>query len=108
MNSITFRPHFEGPDQYLDHVLECLAAGYEPLPPETRDELLAVLDEQPEYARRWLPSAEWCQFLGIDPDVGKPVAPLSEMWQERFLTTLAHDQEFLAAVRTIINGEAAA
>lgn len=108
MNRITSRPYFEGPEQYLEHALDCLAAGCEPLPPETHDELLAVLNERPEYARRWLPSAKWCRLLGIDPDIGKPVEPLGERERERLLVTIRDDDEFRVALRFLILGGAAA
>ena len=107
MNTITPRPQFEGPNQFLEHVLDCLAAGREPFPPATLDELLIVFESRPEYARRWLPPADECKRLGIDPHIGQPVEPLSEREQERLLVTLANDDDFRVALRTLLMGGAA-
>lgn len=108
MNSITPRPAFHGPDDYIEHVAMCLASGHEPFAPETIAELEAALDHWPEYARRWLPPAEDCERLGIDLSIGRPVEPLSEREQDRFLVTLRDDDEFRVAVRNLLNGGMAA
>lgn len=105
-NSITLRPQFEGPNQYLQHVLDCLATGHEPFAPVTLEELRIVFDERPEFARRWLPPADECERLGIDPKIGQPVEPLTEREQERFLVTLANDDDFRVALRTLLLGGA--
>ncbi len=107
MNSITPRPNFHGPDDYVEHVAACRASGHEPFAPATIAELHAALDEWPEYARRWLPPAEDCERLGIDRRIGQPVEPLSEREQERLLVTLAKDDDFRLAFRTLLMGGAA-
>ena len=104
MDSFTPRPEFNGPDEFVEYVSVCLESGQEPLPPNTVDELLAALEHSPEYARRWLPPPDICRRLGIDPEIGKPVEPLTEREQERWLVTLRDDREFLLAMRSLILG----
>ena len=106
-NSITPRCDFHGPDEYVEHVATCLASGHEPFAPATIAELHAALDQWPEYARRWLPSADECELLGIDHTIGQPVEPLSEREQERLLVTLAKDDDFRVALRSLLMGGAA-
>ena len=105
-NSITPRPSFHGPDDYVEHVATCLASGHKPFAPATIAELHAALDQWPEYARRWLPPAEDCELLGIDHRIGQSVKPLSEREQERFLVTLANDDDFRVAFRALLMGGA--
>lgn len=107
MNSITPRRDFHDPDDYLDHVADCLASGHEPFAPATIAELHAALDQWPQYARRWLPSAEECELLGIDHTIGQSVEPLTEREQERLLVTLAKDDDFRVALRSLLMGGAA-
>lgn len=107
MNSITPRPDFHGPDDYLDYVADCLASGHTPHAPATIEELHAALDQWPEYARRWLPSVDECDRLGIDRTIGQPVEPLTEREQERLLVTLADDDDFRIAFRALLMGGAA-
>lgn len=107
MDTITPRPQFEGPSQYLEHVLDSLASGSEPFAPATLDELRIALESRPEYARRWLPPADECTRLGIDPHIGQPVEPLSEREQERLFLTLANDDDFRVALRTSLRGPVA-
>lgn len=107
MNSITPRPDFHGSDDYLDYVAECLASGHTPHAPATIEELHAALDQWPEYARRWLPSAEECELLGIDHTIGQPTPSLSEREQELLLVTLAKDDDFRVALRSLLMGGAA-
>ena len=107
MNSITPRPDFHGPDDFLNHVAECLSSGREPFAPATISELHATLEQWPKYARRWLPSAAECVRLGIDHTVGQPVEPLSEREQEKLLVTLAKDDDFRVAFRSLLMGGAA-
>ena len=101
-NSITPRPDFHGPDNYLDYVADCLASGHTPHAPATKEELHAALEHWPEYARCWLPSPEECERLGIDDTIGQPVKPLSERKQDRWLMTLRDADEFRTAVRALI------
>jgi hypothetical protein len=108
MNSITPRPEFHGPDDFVEHVAMCLASGYEPFDPATIAELHAALERWPEYARRWLPNAAECSKLGIDPTIGQAVEPLSEREQERSLVTLAKDCDFRLAFRSLLFGGKAA
>lgn len=107
MNSMTPRLDFRGPDDYVEHVATSLASGHEPFAPATIAELEAALDQWPDYARRWLPPAEDCERLGIDRTIGQPVEPLSEREQERMLVTLAKDDDFRLAFRTLLMGGAA-
>lgn len=107
MNSITPRPDFHGPDDFVEHVATCLASGHEPFAPATLSELHAALEQWPEYARRWLPSAEECELLGIDSTIGQPVEPLTEREQERLFVTLAKDDDFRVAFRALLMGGAA-
>ncbi len=102
MNSITPRPDFHGPDDFVEHVAMCLASGYEPFDPATIAELHAALERWPEYARRWLPSVDECSKLGIDLTVGQLVKPLTDREQDRFLVTLRDNDEFRVAVRSLI------
>ena len=104
MNSITPRPEFHGPDDYVEHVKKCLESACEPFDPATIAELQAVLERLPEYARRWLPNADECSKLGIDPTIGQPVESLSELEQERLLVTLAKDDDFRVAFRALLMG----
>ena len=108
MNSISPRPDFHGPDDFVEHVAECLASRREPFAPATIDELHAALDQWPAYARRWLPPAKDCELLGIDHTIGQPVEPLSEREQERLLVTLAKVNDFRIAFRTLLMGGPAA
>lgn len=108
MNSIVPRPDFQDPDDYLEHVATCRASGHEPFAPATIEELHAALAQWPEYARRWLPTVEECERLGIDHTIGQPVEPLSEREQARLLTTLRDDREFCDAMRFLIVGGPAA
>jgi hypothetical protein len=108
MNCITPRPEFHGPDDYVEDVTKCLESGYEPFDPATIAELHAALERWPEYARRWLPNAAECLKLGIDPTIGQPVEPLSEREQERLLVTLAKDDDFRLAFRSLLFGGNAA
>jgi len=107
MNSITPRPDFNGPHHYVEHVVACLAAGYEPLAPETIEELNAALEQLPEFARRWLPPTDECDRLGIDRDIGQSIEPLSEAEQDRLLVTLRDNDLFRAAIRSLILGKVA-
>lgn len=107
MDSITPRRIFHGPDDYVDHVTTCLASGHEPFAPATIAELHAVLEQWPDYARRWLPSTKDCELLGIDLTIGQPVEPLSESEQERLLVALAKDDDFHVALRSLLIGGAA-
>lgn len=108
MNSITPRPDFEGPPQSLDHVADCLASGHEPFAPATIAELHAALDQWPEYARRWLRSADECERLGIKPTVGQPVEPLSDREFERLLLKLRDNPDARLALNTVLTGRVAA
>jgi hypothetical protein len=108
MNSITPRPNFHGPDDFVEHVAACVASGHEPFAPATIAELHAALEAFPDFARRWLPPAEDCERFGIDPTIGQPVEPLTDREQERFLVTLADDDDFRVAVRTLLFGKGAA
>ena len=102
MNSITPRPDFHGPDEFVANVADCIALGHEPCAPSTIAELHAALDAYPEFARRWLPSRRECELLGIDPTIGQPVEPLSDREQDRFLVTLRDNDEFRIAIRSLI------
>lgn len=102
MESITPRPEFNSPDDFVNHVSECLSSGQDPCPPSTVQELLAALEDFPLFARQWLPSSDECKRLGIDPDIGASVEPLSEREQERWLVTLRDDEEFRLAMRSLI------
>lgn len=102
MSSVTPRPDFHGPDDFVEHVAMCLASGYEPFDPATIAELHAALERWPEYARRWLPPFDECSKLGIDPTVGQLVEPLTDREQDRFLLTLRDNDEFRVAVRSLI------
>ena len=104
MNSITPRPDFHGPDDYVEHVAMCLASGQEPFAPATIEELHAARERWPEYARRWLPSAEECVRIGIDHTIGQTIEPLSERAQDRLLVTLRDDFKFRVAVRNLLIG----
>ena len=73
-NSLRQSPQFDGPSQYLEHVLGCLASWKEQFSPETLDELPTMLNEQPEYARRWLPPTTECKRLGIAPHIATGVS----------------------------------
>jgi hypothetical protein len=106
-NSITPRRDFHDPEEYVDHVATCLASGHEPFAPATIAELHAALDQWPEYARRWLPAADECERLGIDQTIGQTVEQLSEREQERLLVTLANDDDFRVAFRSLLMGGAA-
>ncbi len=102
MNPIMPRPQFEGPIQFLEQFLDCLAGGQEPVPPATVEELRIALNERPDFARRWLPPDDECERLGIDPHIGEPVKLLNEREQERLLVTLRDDDDFRVALRTLL------
>ena len=104
MNSITSRPDIHGPDDFVKHVADCLASGHDPFAPATIAELHSALERWPEYARRWLPSADECERLGIDHTIGQPVEPLTEKEQEKLLVTLASDDDFRVAFRSLLMG----
>ncbi len=108
MNSITPRPQFTGPRQYVKHMAACIASGLEPFPPETIDELHAALEQWPATARRWLPPADECERLGIDRDIGQTIDPLGEAEQDRLLVTLRDNEVFRIALRSLILGKVAA
>ena len=102
MKSITLRPEFHGPDDYVEHVAACLSSGYEPFEPATIAELHAAIEQWPDYARRWLPTADECSKLGIDPAIGQMVEPLTDGEQDRLLLTLRDNDEFRVAVCSLI------
>lgn len=108
MNSITPQPEFTGSHQYVEHKAACIASGYEPFAPETIEELHAALERWPATARRWLPPSDECERLGIDRDIGQPIASLGEAEQDRLLVTLRDNDVFRAALRSLIVGKAAA
>lgn len=108
MNSITPRPEFEGPPQYVDHVAVCLASGHEPFSPATLDELHAALESFPDFARRWLPPVEECERLGVNHTIGQPVEPLSDREFERLLLKLHTDPDARLALNTVLMGRTAA
>jgi hypothetical protein len=108
MNSISPRPDFEGPPQYVDHVADCIASGYEAFAPATIAELHAVLEAFPDFARRWLPPFDECERLGIDHTIGQPVEPLSDREFERLLLKLHTDPDARLALNTVLMGRTAA
>ena len=108
MNSISPRADFNGPHQYVEHIANCLASGHEPFAPATIEDLHAALERWPVFARRWLPSADECERLGIDCAIGQPIEPLSDREQDRLLVTLRDNDVFCAAVRSLILGKVAA
>ena len=46
MNSITPRPDFHGPDDFVNHVVECLSSGHESFAPANIAELHAALERE--------------------------------------------------------------
>lgn len=102
MNSITPRPDFHGPDEFVANMLYWKSLGYDPVQPTTISELKAALEADYEFACRWLPSAEECARLGIDPHIGQPVEPLSDYEQDRILVTLRDNADFRVAIRSLI------
>jgi hypothetical protein len=108
MNSITPRPDFHGPNEYVEHVAACLASSHEPFAPATIAELHAALEAFPEFARRWLPSVDECERLGIDVTIGQPVEPLSDREFERLLLKLHTDPNARLALNTVLIGRTAA
>ena len=95
-------------EAYCNHVEHYLSLGYEPCAPSTVEELHAALERFPDYARRWLPSEVDCIRLGIDRNIGLPVAPLTEHEQDRILMTFRDDDEFRVAVLNLLTGGPAA
>ncbi|MFM8479491.1 MAG: hypothetical protein ACKOEO_27195 [Planctomycetaceae bacterium] len=99
------RPRFDSAAQWLCHALKAMAAGARPFEPQTRAEFLTA--EQHGLLRpQWIPGAQGLKMLGLPADFGRHPKPLSENWQERFLSTLEADPDFRAAAALLIGGRA--
>ena len=98
------RPRFNNAQEYLAHVEEALAEGKPPWDPVKRIELETVLEQFPEYARRWLPPLREQQSLGFPRHLGQKITPFDELFRERFLKTLADDVDFCLALKHLIDG----
>ena len=89
-------------------ISEQQAEGRRPWEPATREELILADDEGLLLLNpQWLPGRQGLRLLGLPYSFGQKPRPWAEKTQERFLSTLTEDPEFLAAVRMLIGGQRA-
>ncbi|MFO1046003.1 MAG: hypothetical protein U0941_29840 [Planctomycetaceae bacterium] len=69
---------------------------------ETKEQYLAALDAYPDRVSLVAPADHVA--MGLPANFGR-VVPFTPEWQERFLCTLATDDEFRAAVRSLLGGQ---
>jgi len=101
-----FRPHFSSADHYVAACEYHWRHGRDEWPPATRAELVALHRAHPDRARRHLPRPHDLEMMGLPRTFGRPVEPLPESWRERFIVTLAGDDDFRAAVAALLRGAA--
>ena len=102
------RPHFPTAGHWLEHYRAAIAEGLRPWEPAIREELIRADDEGLLLLNpQWLPGRQGLRLLGLPYSFGQKPRPWAEKAQERFLSTLTEDPEFLAAVRMLIGGQRA-
>ena len=102
------RPHFPTAGLWLEDFRAAKAEGRRPWEPATREELILADDEGLLLLNpQWLPGRQGLRLLGLPYSFGQKPRPWAEKAQERFLSTLTEDPEFLAAVRMLIGGQRA-
>ncbi len=104
------KPDFSCMDEYVEYVREGIRIGKLSFGPTTADELIAVHEALPEYTRSqgWMPHrSQLEEMFGLPADHFDPIEPLTEREQERLLVTLAKDDDFRVALRTLLMGGAA-
>ena len=69
---------------------------------ETREQYLAGLEHYPDRVRLVSPADHVA--MGLPANFGR-VKPFSVEWQEQFLATLATDDEFRTAVKSLLGGQ---
>lgn len=107
-NTSQSRPHFQHPEDWLEHYKQCRESGYIAWHPATRDELLlaesvGLLESHSE----WLPCSQGLRLLGLPDWFGRSQSPFSPEWTERFLQTFVDDQDLRSAFRQLLNNEVA-
>jgi hypothetical protein len=105
------KPIFASADEYVEYVREGIRFGKLSFGPTTADELIAVLEALPEYTRQqgWMPHRSHLEeMFGLPADYFDPIEPLTEREQERLLVTLANDDDFRVALRSLLLGGPAA
>ena len=104
------KPDFNSPDEYVEYVREMIRLGRRPFGPTIADELIAVRDALPDITRSqgWMPHRNQLdEMFGLPADYFDPIESLTEREQERLLVTLAKDDDFRVAFRSLLMGGAA-
>jgi hypothetical protein len=101
--SARYCPKDASGEVYIRHCEMALDDGREPNPPETPEQLEALVEWNPRLGRKYLPGPDDLVRMGLSPMLGRDPAPLSEEWQERFLCTLRDDEQFRLAFRHILD-----
>ena len=98
---------FSCPDDYVEYVREGIRIGKLSFGPSNADELIAVFEALPEFTKTHYLCPNLVRDFGLPADYFDPVEPLSEREQERLLVTLANDDDFRVALRTLLLGGSA-
>ncbi len=103
------KPDFRSTDEYVEYVREEIRLGYRPCGPTSVDELIAVHEALPDYAKQqgWL-GKNMVRDFGLPADYFDPIEPLSDRKREQLLLTIRDDDEFRLALRFLILGGTAA
>jgi hypothetical protein len=100
------RPRFRSAEDFIEAARQARAAGREPWPPETRDEIIAAVEHFPDWGRTFIPTGPWRSMMRIPETLGVDIQPWTETQKESFLLTLRDDPEFRAAVKFFLLGAA--
>lgn len=92
--------------EYLDQVSDSILNHYHCPEPIAVGELKALIARYPDLARGFLPAQPWRKQMGISDFACKEVPPFPVEFRERLIATVAADDDFRAALATLIGGAA--
>ena len=107
MQGSIFRPVFESAEVYVEHCEACWERGRPQWAPDTVPELVELQRRHPDRARRYIPTPDNLELMGLPRTFGQPVEPFDEEFRQRLYETIRGDDDFRAALRDLLLEDAA-